>query len=96
VSLFFVVFFWTLYTRCFVDLFFIVASALKTLWLLGVIDKERQLTPAGKQMASFPLEPQHACAVVVSKDYGCTSEVLDIVSIISTSSKLFLDISDKS
>ena len=43
----------------------------------------------------FPLEPQHACAVVVSKDYGCTSEVLDIVSIISASSKLFLDISDQ-
>ena len=46
-------------------------------------------------MASFPLEPQHACAVVASKDYGCTSEVLDIVSIISASSKLFLDISDQ-
>ena len=46
-------------------------------------------------MASFPLEPQHACAIVASKDYGCTSEVLDIVSIISASSKLFLDISDQ-
>jgi HrpA-like RNA helicase len=46
-------------------------------------------------MASFPLEPQHACAVVASKEYGCTSEVLDIVSIISASSKLFLDISDQ-
>ena len=46
-------------------------------------------------MASFPLEPQHACAVVASKEYGCTFEVLDIVSIISASSKLFLDISDQ-
>ena len=44
-------------------------------------------------MALFPLEPQHACAVVASKEYGCTFEVLDIVSIISASSKLFLDVS---
>ena len=73
----------------------LVASALKTLWLLGAIDNGQQLTPAGKQMASFPLEPQHACAVVASKDYGCTSEVLDIVSIMSASSKLFLDVSDQ-
>ena len=72
-----------------------VASALKTLWLLGAIDHKQQLTPAGKEMASFPLEPQHACAIVASKDFGCTSEVLDIVSIISASSKLFLDISDQ-
>ena len=79
----------------FLIIFLIVASALKTLWLLGAIDNGQQLTPAGKQMASFPLEPQHACAVVASKEYGCTSEVLDIVSIISASSKLFLDISDQ-
>ncbi|KAF8817173.1 P-loop containing nucleoside triphosphate hydrolase protein [Phlegmacium glaucopus] len=72
-----------------------IASALKTLWLLGAIDNAQQLTPAGKQMASFPLEPQHACAIVASKEHGCTSEVLDIVSIISASSKLFLDISDQ-
>ena len=85
--------FLTLYTRCLLTI--VVASALKTLWLLGAIDNGQQLTPAGKQMASFPLEPQHACAVVASKDYGCTSEVLDIVSIISASSKLFLDISDQ-
>lgn len=46
-------------------------------------------------MASFPLEPQYACAIVASKEYSCTSEVLDIVSILSASSKLFLDISEQ-
>ncbi|KAF8158511.1 P-loop containing nucleoside triphosphate hydrolase protein [Crassisporium funariophilum] len=70
-----------------------IVSALKTLWLLGAIDNEQQLTAEGRQMALFPLEPQHACAVVASKEYGCTSEVLDIVSIVSASSKLFQDIS---
>ena len=46
-------------------------------------------------MAIFPLEPQYACAVVASKEYGCTTEVLDIVSILSATSKLFLDISEQ-
>ncbi|KAH9480187.1 putative ATP-dependent RNA helicase prh1 [Psilocybe cubensis] len=72
-----------------------ISSALKTLWLLGAIDNNQKLTAAGRQMALFPLEPQYACAVVASKEYGCTSEVLDIVSILSASSKLFVDISDQ-
>ena len=84
------------FLRCLLTIYcFLVASALKTLWLLGAIDHKQQLTPAGKEMASFPLEPQHACAIVASKDFACTSEVLDIISIISASSKLFLDISDQ-
>ena len=72
-----------------------VASALKTLWLLGAIDNSQKLTAAGRQMALFPLEPQYACSVVASKEYGCTAEVLDIVSILSASSKLFIDISEQ-
>jgi len=46
-------------------------------------------------MATFPLEPQYSCALIASKERGCTSEVLDIVSVVSASSKLFLDISDQ-
>ncbi|KAF9555316.1 P-loop containing nucleoside triphosphate hydrolase protein [Agrocybe pediades] len=72
-----------------------IASALKTLWLLGALDNHQKLTPDGRQMALFPLEPQYACAVVASKGYGCTSEVLDIVSVLSASSKLFIDISEQ-
>ncbi|KAJ3516974.1 hypothetical protein NLJ89_g793 [Agrocybe chaxingu] len=71
------------------------ASALKTLWLLGAIDNNQQLTPAGRKMALFPLEPQYACTVVASKAFACTSEILDIVSILSASSKLFLDITEQ-
>lgn len=46
-------------------------------------------------MAVFPLEPQYACAVVASAQHGCTSAVLDIVAVLSASSKLFLDVSDQ-
>lgn len=73
----------------------LVFSALKSLWLLGAIDNDQKLTPVGRTMASFPLESSHARAVVASKEYGCTSEILHIVSILSSSSKLFLDLSDQ-
>ncbi|KAF9479926.1 P-loop containing nucleoside triphosphate hydrolase protein [Pholiota conissans] len=72
-----------------------IASALKTLWLLGAIDQKQKLTPAGRKMAAFPLEPQYSCAVVASVQYNCVAPVLDIVSILSSSSKLFLDVTDQ-
>jgi ATP-dependent RNA helicase DHX33 len=37
----------------------------------------------------------HARSVVASKEHGCTSEVLSIVSVLSSSAKLFFDISDQ-
>jgi len=42
-------------------------------------------------MASFPVEPSYARAILASKDYGCTAEILDIISVLSASSKLFFD-----
>lgn len=44
-------------------------------------------------MASFPLEPAHARAVLAAKDYACVREVLDIVSVLSASGVLFVDVS---
>ncbi|KAJ8594004.1 P-loop containing nucleoside triphosphate hydrolase protein [Rhizopogon salebrosus TDB-379] len=72
-----------------------VVSALKTLWLLGALDNYKTLTALGRQMASFPVEPYFARIILASKTYGCTSEVIDIVSILSSSSTLFIDISDQ-
>ncbi|KAF7315767.1 hypothetical protein MIND_00092700 [Mycena indigotica] len=73
----------------------VVISALKSLFLLGAIDSKRELTPLGRAMASFPLEPIHARTVIASKDLDCTAEVLDIVSVLASSSKLFVDVTDK-
>ncbi|KAF7325769.1 hypothetical protein MKEN_00427400 [Mycena kentingensis (nom. inval.)] len=72
-----------------------IVSALKHLYLLGALDSHRQLTELGRSLARFPLEPAHARAVIASKDLGCTSEILDIVSVLACSSKLFIDASDK-
>jgi ATP-dependent RNA helicase DHX33 len=45
-------------------------------------------------MAFFPLEPTLSRALVASIEFGCTNEVLTIVSILSSSSKLFVDATD--
>ena len=46
-------------------------------------------------MALFPLEPVYARAVVASKDLGCTQEILDIISVLSATSKLFVDVTEQ-
>ncbi|KAI0770462.1 P-loop containing nucleoside triphosphate hydrolase protein [Fomes fomentarius] len=68
-----------------------IISALKTLFLLGALDNSKSLTPLGRQMAAFPLEPSLARALLASAALGCTSEVLTILSVLSSSSKLFVD-----
>lgn len=71
-----------------------VGSALATLYLLGAIDDTKSLTKLGKQMAVLPLEPPLARSLLTSFELGCAKEVLDIISILSTSSKLFHDTTD--
>lgn len=46
-------------------------------------------------MASFPIEPHFSRSILASSENTCTKEILTIVSILSSSSKLFLDISDQ-
>ncbi|KAH8825590.1 P-loop containing nucleoside triphosphate hydrolase protein [Flagelloscypha sp. PMI_526] len=66
-----------------------VRSALVTLFYLNALDQKLSLTPLGKQMAGFPLDPMYSRALLASQDYGCTSEIIDIISVLSASSKLF-------
>ena len=75
------------------DVLLPVISALKTLWLLSALDNSKRLTGMGRQMALFPLEPTHARSILASHEYGCAPQVLSIISILSASSKLFVDVS---
>ncbi|KAI0823300.1 P-loop containing nucleoside triphosphate hydrolase protein [Trametes gibbosa] len=68
-----------------------VVSALKTLFLLGALDSRKSLTPLGRQMGAFPLEPPLARALLAGAELGCASEVLTILSVLSASSHLFVD-----
>uniref|UniRef100_A0AAY4E908 RNA helicase n=1 Tax=Denticeps clupeoides TaxID=299321 RepID=A0AAY4E908_9TELE len=66
--------------------------ALEQLDLLGAVDRKDDqvsLTPLGKKMASFPLEPRFAKTILVSPDFSCTEEVLTIVSLLSVDTVLY-------
>ena len=68
-------------------------SGLTTLSVLGAIDKHQNLTDAGRQMAALPVDPKFSRAILASGDLGCSKEVIDIISVLSVSSRLFLDVS---
>ncbi|KAI0755199.1 P-loop containing nucleoside triphosphate hydrolase protein [Daedaleopsis nitida] len=71
-----------------------IVAALKTLFLLAALDNTKALTPLGRRMAAFPLEPPLARALLAAADLGCPAEVVTIVSVLSASSPLFVDTHD--
>ncbi|KAG6891586.1 hypothetical protein C0992_002624 [Termitomyces sp. T32_za158] len=68
---------------------------LEALDLMDMPDIESKLTLLGRRMVVFPLEPVHARSILAAEENGCTSEVLDIISVLSASSKLFIDITEQ-
>ncbi|XP_030838003.1 ATP-dependent RNA helicase DHX33 [Strongylocentrotus purpuratus] len=65
-------------------------AALKHLELLGAVSRERHLhlTPIGKEMSTYPLDPPMSKVIISAKDYGCLEEILTIVSVLSVESIL--------
>jgi len=57
--------------------------ALELLNYLGALDDEGELTELGYQMSELPLDPQLAKLILVSPDYGCSSEIISIVACLS-------------
>lgn len=52
--------------------------AIKHLNMLGAISidgKSIDLTPIGKQMAKFPLDPRYSKILLAAPSYGCLEEV---------------------
>uniref|UniRef100_A0A8B9LUU8 ATP-dependent RNA helicase DHX33 n=1 Tax=Astyanax mexicanus TaxID=7994 RepID=A0A8B9LUU8_ASTMX len=60
--------------------------------LLGAVERKDDqviLTPLGKKMAYFPLEPRYAKTILISPEFSCTEEVLTILSLLSVDSVLY-------
>ena len=57
--------------------------ALELLHYLGAIDDEGDMTDIGYQMSELPLDPQLAKLLLVSPDYGCSSELASIIACLS-------------
>lgn len=66
-------------------------GAVHQLHSLGAVTKEDciKLTPLGKQMVSFPLDPRLSKTVLIAKDNHCLEEILSIVSMLSVDSVMF-------
>lgn len=61
-----------------------IDEALANLKELKALDSTFKLTPLGRQMASFPLEPTLAKVLITAAKLGCATETLKIVAILST------------
>lgn len=66
-----------------------ILNSMYQLWVLGALDNVGDLTPAGKRMADFPMEPSLAKMLIVADEYKCTNEMLTIVSMLSVPSVFY-------
>ncbi|KAG0206136.1 DEAH-box ATP-dependent RNA helicase prp43 [Mortierella sp. GBA30] len=57
--------------------------ALELLNYLGALDDDGNLTPLGSTMADFPVDPQLAKMLICSPEYGCSNEIMSIVSLLN-------------
>ncbi|XP_051750569.1 ATP-dependent RNA helicase DHX33-like [Ctenopharyngodon idella] len=67
-------------------------AAVEQLSILGAVDRKDDqvsLTPLGKKMACFPLEPRFSKTLLISPEFCCTEEVLTIISLLSVDSVLY-------
>ena len=61
--------------------------ALETLLALGALDKRGSLTKLGRNMAALPLEPTLAKMLLESTPFGCSREMLALVSVLAASAE---------
>ncbi|KAF9091707.1 DEAH-box ATP-dependent RNA helicase prp43 [Mortierella sp. AD031] len=57
--------------------------ALELLNYLGALDDDGNMTPLGSTMADFPVDPQLAKMLITSPQYGCSNEIMTIVSLLN-------------
>jgi ATP-dependent helicase HrpA len=60
-----------------------IADGYQLLAELGAVDRERELTPVGWQLAKFPIDPRIARMIVAARQENCLREVLIIASALS-------------
>lgn len=63
-----------------------ILSSMYQLWVLGALDNLGHLTPLGRKMAEFPVDPALSKMIIVSNDLECLDEVVTIVSMLSVPS----------
>lgn len=69
--------------------------ALEQLYALGALNDRGELTKLGRRMAEFPLDPMMSKVLIASETYGCSEEILTVVSMLSIGSSVFYRPKDK-
>ncbi|KAH9931272.1 P-loop containing nucleoside triphosphate hydrolase protein [Fomitopsis serialis] len=64
-------------------------NSMYQLWVLGALDNVSDLTPVGRKMSEFPMEPSMAKMLIASVEYKCSAEMLTIVSMLSVPSVFY-------
>lgn len=59
-----------------------ITDGYKTLFEIGAIDKDHQLTPIGKKLARLPVDPRIARMILAADEGKCLREVLIIASVL--------------
>ncbi|SNX86271.1 probable PRP16 - RNA-dependent ATPase [Melanopsichium pennsylvanicum] len=60
-----------------------ILSSMYQLWVLGALNNVGELTTLGRKMGEFPMEPSLSKMLIESVGYGCSVEMLTIVSMLS-------------
>ncbi|KAJ1977858.1 ATP-dependent RNA helicase [Dimargaris verticillata] len=63
--------------------------ALEQLYALGALNDQGNLTDLGKWMAEFPLDPCYSKVLYQSQVFQCTSEVIDVIALLSVDTLFF-------
>lgn len=69
--------------------------ALEQLYALGALNDRGELTKLGRRMAEFPLDPLMSKTLIYSENFGCSTEILTILSMLSIGSSVFYRPKDK-
>jgi pre-mRNA-splicing factor ATP-dependent RNA helicase DHX38/PRP16 len=67
----------------------VLNTSLFDLWALGCLDNLGNLTDLGSKLTPFPMDPSLAKLIVTSIEYGCSEEMLTIVSMLSVPSVFY-------
>mmetsp|Transcript_25852 Transcript_25852/g.41263 ORF Transcript_25852/g.41263 Transcript_25852/m.41263 type:complete len:310 (+) Transcript_25852:124-1053(+) len=60
-----------------------IVDSMYQLWVLGALDEWGELTELGKQMSKYPLDPPLAKMLITASNFGCTEDILTVVSMLS-------------
>lgn len=72
-----------------------ILEALKQLYYYQAIDVDGMVTPLGRQLVQYPLQPSLARAVIRSRQLGCSETMLPIISMLSVENTLIKPSSKK-